>query len=128
MTTSAAKDMFLPPLTTLVTRLMETTSSLRLSRFASIFFFIAIMSYPAFWRPTRRALGTLEIESSFAGCIGEGLHAAVVEIAATIEDHPLNALFFGTLGDEFANLSGGGDVATVVLLFTLFAHGGGRGD
>jgi len=43
--TSAAKDMFLPPLTTFVTRLMETTSSLRFSRFASIFFFvIAIMS------------------------------------------------------------------------------------
>jgi hypothetical protein len=41
----------------LVTRLIETTSSLRLRRFASIFFFIAIMSYPAFWRPMRAAFG-----------------------------------------------------------------------
>src|SRR3984885_2953521 len=47
ITTSAAKDMFLPPLTTLVTRLIETTSSLRLSRFASSFFFIiAICAIP----------------------------------------------------------------------------------
>jgi hypothetical protein len=30
---------------------------LRLRRFASIFFFIAIMSYPAFWRPMRAAFG-----------------------------------------------------------------------
>jgi hypothetical protein len=40
-------------LTTLVTRLMETTLSFRLSRFASIFFFVAIVSYPAFWLPIR---------------------------------------------------------------------------
>src|SRR5271154_5213666 len=116
MTTSAAKDMFLPPLTTLVTRLIETTSSLRLRRFASIFFFIAIMSYPAFWRPVDDAL-TLEFKSRSAGCVGESLHAAVVEIAATIEDHLLDALLFRALGDQLAHLSSGGNVATVLLVF-----------
>src|SRR3984893_16840071 len=128
ITTSAAKDMFLPPLTTLVTRLIETTSSLRLRRFASIFFFIAIMSCPAFWRPMRTPWETLEIESSFAGCVGKGFHAAVVEIAATIEDHLLDALLFRALGDELANLSSGSDVADILLVFGFLAEGGGGGD
>src|SRR5208283_2367754 len=38
-TTSAAKDMFLPPLTTLVTRLIETTWSFSWKLLASSFFF-----------------------------------------------------------------------------------------
>src|SRR5258708_5323126 len=126
MTTSAAKDMFLPPLTTLVTRLIETTSSLRLRRFASIFFFIAIMSYPAFWRPMRTPWETLEIETRFASCVGQGFYAAVVEIATTIEDYLLDALLLRALGDELANLSSGGYVATVLLVFGLFAERRGR--
>src|SRR5271156_6178890 len=121
MTTSAAKDIFLPPLTTLVTRLIETTSSFRLRRLASIFFFIAIMSYPAFWRPVEDAL-TLEFESRFAGCVGEGLHAAMVEIAATIEDHLLDALLFCALGDQLAHLSSSGDVATILFVFGFLAE------
>src|SRR6266850_2353563 len=128
MTTSAAKDMFLPPLTTLVTRLIETTSSLRLRRLASIFFFIAIMSYPAFWRPMRTPWETLEVETCFAGCVGEGFYAAVVEVAATIEDHLLDALLFRALGDELANLSSGGDVATILLVLGLLAERRGGGD
>src|ERR1700749_4068634 len=104
MTTRAAKDMVLPSLTTLVTRLIETTSSLRLRRFASIFFFIAIMSYPAFWRPVGSPWETLEFETRFAGCVSEGLDTAVIEIAAAVEDHLLDALLFGTLGDELADL------------------------
>src|SRR3979411_2659329 len=112
MMTRAAKDMFLPPLTTLVTRLMETTSSFRLSRFASIFFFIAIMSCPAFWLPHWAPLRTLEIESGFAGCVGEGLHAAVIKISTTVEYDLLDALLFSALSDELADFSSGGDVAT----------------
>src|SRR5271163_1841273 len=93
ITTRAAKDMFLPPLTTLVTRLMETTSSLRLRRFASIFFFIAIIRV-AFWLPLGRPENPfyLELESSFAGGVGEGLDATVIEVTAAIEDHLLDAL------------------------------------
>src|SRR5271167_4617714 len=103
MTTSAAKDMFLPPLTTLVTRLIETTSSLRLRRFASIFFFIAIMSCPAFWRPVGSPWETLEFETRFAGCVGEGLDATVIEITAAVENHLLDALLLGALGDDFTD-------------------------
>src|SRR5271154_4294757 len=128
MTTSAAKDMFLPPFTTLVTRLIETTSSLRLRRFASIFFFIAIMSCPAFWRPMRAPWETLEVEARFAGCVGEGLYAAVIEVAAAIEDHLLDALLLRALGDELANLSSGNDVAAVLLVFGLLSERRGGGD
>ena len=39
-----------------------------------------------------RLEGTLELESGFAGCVGESLDAAVIEITATIEDHLLDAL------------------------------------
>src|ERR1700730_8466347 len=120
--------MFLPPLTTLVTRLIETTSSLRLRRFASIFFFIAIMSCPAFWRPMRTPWETLEVETRFAGCVGEGFYTAVVEIATPIEDHLLDALLFRPLSDEFATLSSGSDVAAILFVFGLLAEGRGGGD
>src|SRR5450631_1672538 len=43
-TTSAANDMFLPPFTTLVTRLIETTWSFRLYWFASSFFFKIVIA------------------------------------------------------------------------------------
>src|SRR6202020_2289042 len=110
MTTSAANDMFLPPLTTLVTRLIETTSSLRLRRFASIFFFIAIMSCPAFWRPVRTPWETLEFKSRFAGCVSKGLHTAMIEITTAIEDYLLNALLLRALCDKLADFTSGGDV------------------
>src|SRR5580698_11118213 len=112
MTTRAAKDMFLPPLTTLVTRLMETTSSLRLRRFASIFFFIAIMSYIQLsGGPLMGAVRTLEIQSGFAGCVSEGLYTAVIQITATIEDHLLDALLLSALCDQLADFRCSCDVA-----------------
>src|ERR1700677_752849 len=127
MTTSAAKDMFLPPLTTLRTRLIETTSSLRLRRFASIFFFIAIMSCPACWRPVGAPWETLEVETRFAGCVGEGLDATMIEIAAAVEDYLLDALLLGALGDQLTNLGSRGDVTTVLLVFGLLAERRGGG-
>src|SRR6202020_2063713 len=120
--------MFLPPLTTLVTRLIETTSSFRLRRFASIFFFIAIMSCPAFWRPMRPPWETLEVGARFAGCVGESFYATVVEVAATIENPLLVALPLRALGDEVANLSSGSDIAAVLLIFGLLAKGRSGGD
>src|SRR5690348_17474697 len=80
MTTSAEKLRFLPPFTTLVTRLIETTCSLRLSVPGSMRFTIAI------W---------LELQSRCARCVGERLDAAVILIAAAIEDDLLDALFLG---------------------------------
>src|SRR5215472_9687338 len=130
MTTSAAKDMFLPPLTTLVTRLMLTTWSFRLSLFASIFFFVAIVSYPAFWllEQERRSKETLELQPGLARCVCQSLDAAMIEVAATIEDHLLDALGLRTLGDELADLAGRGDVASGLLGFALLGERGGRGE
>ena len=119
-TTSAANDMFLPPFTTLVTRLIETTSSFRFSRFASNFFFInAIM--PSIF-PAARSLSAparpklkLELETSLTSCVGQRLYPAVIQIAATIEDHLLDALLLRAFGDQLAHRLGRGDVAAVCL-------------
>src|ERR1700679_1148976 len=129
-TTSAANDMFLPPLTTLVTRLIETTSSLRLRRCASSFFFISAIFCITFWLPSGRheklKLETLELQTCFAGCIGEGFDAAVIEVAAAVEDHLLDALLLRALGDELADGLRSGDVSAVVLIFGLLAERRGR--
>jgi hypothetical protein len=73
-------------------------------------------------------LGTLEIETRFAGCVGEGFHAAMVEVTATIEDHLLDALLLRAFGDELANLGSRSDVATILLVFGLLTERGGGGD
>src|ERR1700679_2625329 len=117
MTTSAAKDMFLPPLTTLVTRLIETTSSLRLSRFASSFFFITAICCPSFWLPRScpraRPKLKLEFQTGLARCLGKRLHATVVKVSATIKDHLLDALFLRALSDELADRLGRSHVTAV---------------
>src|SRR5437868_14372651 len=71
---------------------------------------------------------TLEVETRFAGCVGQGFDTAVVEIAATIEDHLLDALLFRAVGDELSDLGCSRDVAAVLLLLRLLSEGGGRGD
>ena len=49
--------------------------------------------------PWASASGNLELEPGFAGGLGESLDAAVVKIAATIENDLLDALFLSPLGD-----------------------------
>src|SRR5271154_5867325 len=51
----------------------------------------------------------LEAQAAFARRIGERLDAAVIEIAAAIEDHLFDALLLGALGDQLADRLGGGD-------------------
>src|SRR3954469_17595066 len=104
-TTSALKLRFLPPLTTLVTRLMLTTVSLRSSCDASIFSLVSNICslYP---RNPR-----LELQPRFARGIRDRLDPAVIEIAAAIEDHPLDALLDRALGDGLAQRLGAGEVA-----------------
>src|ERR1700738_3064246 len=89
-TTNAANDMFLPPLTTLVTRLMATTWSFRLKLPASSFFFSVAM---CFLDPSGERQGSarpcLKLQPRFAGRIRQGLDPAVIKIAAAIENHPL---------------------------------------
>src|SRR5579863_6545552 len=77
-TTSAEKLRFLPPLTTLVTRLIDTTCSLRFRLLASMRLAIVV--------------DILELQSCFASRLGQRLDAAVIVIAAAIEHDRLDAL------------------------------------
>src|SRR5438128_3082077 len=75
-TTSALKLRFLPPLTTFVTRLIDTTVSLISSCDASTF------SRLRFINP----IG-LELQTGFAGRVGYGLHAPVIQKSIAVEHH-----------------------------------------
>src|SRR5271155_3923225 len=100
ITTSAEKLRFLPPFTTLVTRLIETTCSFRLSVCGSIRFTVL------------NAI-RLKLQSSFPCRFRQGLDAAVVDIAAPIEHYLLNALFLGSSGNDFADLLGRRQIAAL---------------
>src|SRR3954447_11035007 len=96
-TTKAEKLMFLPPFTTLVTRLMLTTCSFRLR----------------FCESTRLPVPfdvILELQSCLSGCIGERLHAAVIKIAAAIKHHAGDSFGLGALGYGFADQLGAFDI------------------
>src|SRR5882757_6037842 len=53
----------------------------------------------------------LKFQTCFARRIRQGLDAPVVEIAAAVEDYPLDSLFNGTLGHQLAHFFGRCDVA-----------------
>src|SRR4029079_3775543 len=91
-TTSALKLRFLPPLTTFVTRLIETTLSLMSSCAGSL--------------RSRVRIPLLEFQSCFARGVRHGANAPVIEEAAAVEDHALDALFDGPLGDDLADRLG----------------------
>src|SRR5687767_1403662 len=103
-TTRALKLRFLPPLTTLVTRLIETTVSLISSCDASTFSRVRFIN------------ATLELQTCFARGIGHCLHAPVIEKPVAVEHHALDALFKKPLGDRLADGRGAADVATAGLL------------
>src|SRR5690349_7912456 len=87
-TTRALKLRFLPPLTTLVTRLIETTVSFRSSCDGSI---------------RSRVLMCLELQPGLTRCVGHGLDAAVIEEPVAIEHHARDALFLQPLGNRTAD-------------------------
>src|SRR4051794_2523766 len=97
-TTSALKLRFLPPLTTLVTRLIETTVSLRSSCDGSM----------------RSRVFILELQPGLAGRFGDGLDAAVVQEPVAIEDHARDALGLEPLGDRTTDRLGAGLVAAAL--------------
>ena len=106
MTTSALKLRFLPPLTTFVTRLMVTTVSFsssvgRVDLFARVHH---VSQCPC-----------LELQPGFARRVGDGAHAAVIQIAAAIEHHPRDALVLEPLGDHLAERLGARQVAAAHL-------------
>src|SRR3954447_12975729 len=88
-TTSALKLRFLPPLTTLVTRLIDTTLSLISSWLGSI--------------RSRVRILLLEFQSRFARSVGHGADAPVVQEPAAVEYHALDALLDRALGDRLAD-------------------------
>src|SRR5205814_492656 len=119
-TTKAAKERFLPPLTTLVTRLIATTSSLSWYEPASSFFVtIGILTLVSFksaeLRSTRTAEGgcpyvNLELQSRLARCISQSLHAPVINVAATVEYNFRDSLRLGAFSDVLSNRLGSRDV------------------
>src|SRR5581483_2163424 len=84
--------MFLPPLTTLVTRLMLTTCSFR-------FRFCVSMRLGDGLNAIR-----LKLQSRFPCGVGERFHAPVIQIPAAIEDHASNSFFPSAFGYGFADL------------------------
>src|SRR4051812_26411472 len=119
-TTSAANDMFLPPLTTFVTRLMATTWSFKFRLPASILFFVvtAIVSSQFSVLGSRARyvrVSILKLQSCFAGCICDPFPSSVIDVTAAIEDDFGHALGLGLLGDLLADLLGCGEVSARLL-------------
>src|SRR6185312_13999789 len=81
-------------------------------------------------RSSLRAISIpLEIQAGFARGVGEGLDAAVEQIAAAVEDHVLDALFQSAFGDQLADALGGGLVGALPAVLAPFEAGrGGQGD
>src|SRR5918992_5291601 len=93
-TTSAVNENRRPPLTTLATRLISTTRSWR-SRLDD--------------ETERSGAGMksfegsgLEPQAALAGALGEGLHTAVVLVAAAVEHRGLDPGGLGALGEQLA--------------------------
>src|SRR6187551_399095 len=111
-TTSALKLRFLPPLTTFVTRLIDTTVSLISSCDASTFSRVRFIN------------ATLELQPCFARGIGYGLYAPVIEEPVTVEHHALDALLEQPLRDRLADRLGALDVAALRTLRQRAFHRG----
>jgi hypothetical protein len=68
-----------------------------------------------------------ELQAALAGAFGNGLHTAVEQEAATVEDHSGDASFFGAVGKPTAHFRSGRDVSTNCTVETLLdSRGGGE--
>src|SRR6266702_619568 len=101
-TTRAEKLIFLPPLTTFVTRLIETTCSFRFKELGSMRFSSALNGM------------RLKLQSRFASRVGQRLDTAVIEVAAAVEHDFLESLGLGPLGDQLSDHLGPGHVAAAL--------------
>src|SRR5262245_14525214 len=102
-TTSAVKEKRRPPLTTLATRLIATTRSVRSSALASIRASANPASSPLSEHQAGRARG-----------LGQGLHPSVILIAATIEHDPADPARLGAGRQQLADDLGRRHVAAGV--------------
>src|SRR4051812_9260919 len=97
-TTRAVNEKRRPPFTTLATRLISTTRSWR-SYWAGLMLRGRAMKF-------LRVASRLEPEPGLAGALGERAHAAVVAVAAAVEDDGLGAGVLGALRDQLARAFG----------------------
>src|ERR1700742_3393816 len=119
-TIRAANEKWRPPFTVAATRLMCTSfSTMSLSASG------ALRSRRSPRSSLRAIWLSLEVQAGFTRGVGKGLDAAVIQVGATVEDHLLDALFQGALGDKLADALGGGLVRT---LGVLDRRGFGHGD
>src|SRR5215212_2553392 len=109
-TTSALKLKRRPPLTTFATRLILTTRSSRFSPVGSILGMFSPATQarcePSGPDRARSSRPPLEFQPAFAGAVGEGLDAPVVQEATAIEHDRRDALLLGALGEELPDLLG----------------------
>src|SRR6516164_3188388 len=94
-TTSALKLRFLPPLTTFVTRLIETTLSLMSSCDGSIRSRVRI--------DDSREPPRLKFQACLAGGISDGANAPVIQEPTPVEHHTLDALLDRSLRNGLAD-------------------------
>src|ERR1700753_1078853 len=114
-TIRAAKENLRPPFTVAATRLMCTSfSTMSLSRSSSR------LLRPPRLSSLRAICGSLEVQAGFTRGIRQRLHPTVIEIAAAVEDHVLDAFFDGALGHERADAGRGVLVGALLGLFAAF--------
>src|SRR6185436_3522790 len=116
-TVSAAKPSTRPPFTTLVTRFTATIFSRRPSPRSSCCILGWILAIAL----------SLELQSTGARCVGEGLHPAVVAVAGPVERDLLDALLLGLGRDAAAHQLGGLAVGAVLHLGAQVLFRGRRG-
>src|SRR5271167_3790593 len=116
-TTRAEKLRFLPPLTTLVTRLMATTWSFKALALASMGRRIESVSRNVCFDIP------LEFQPRFPRGLGQRLHAAVIAITAAVEHNFLDPFGAGARRHGLAHDLGRGHVAAALdLLAHLLVH------
>jgi hypothetical protein len=74
-----------------------------------------------------QSLNLSKLQSGFAGGIGQGFHAAMVQVAAAIEHYVRNPLGLSALGDGLADYFGRSQIPAGAPL-PLFAFRGIGGD
>src|SRR6201993_3174603 len=112
-TVSAAKPRIRPPLTTLVTRLIEIIFSRNPSPRSSCCCRFCCCR-PAGFAMFDLVSPALELEPAFAGRFGQRLHAAVILESGTVEGDRVDARALGLGGDALADDRGRRLVATVL--------------
>src|SRR6266478_5526526 len=88
---------------------------------------LAVLWFGWFWH-SRVLHGTLELQTRFAGGVGQGLYLAMITGAAAVENHLFDALAQGRLRRQRAHHLGAGRIGRQLLALRRgFARRGGRG-